>query len=234
MPYSAVDQTLDFHSDTYRDAFTRINGIVIEGEQAAYDNFLCLADLLPEQAEELVRLGKMEGRHRKSFEACGRNLDVIPDLAFANQFFADLCQAFQTSATDRKIATCLLIQSLIIECFAIAAYNVYIPVADAFAQKVTKGVVADEYHHLNFGEVWLKAHFETVKAELETANRQVLPLIWQMLNQVEADLQTVGMDKQTLIESFLVHYSEALKEIGFNNREILRMASHGLASSKQR
>ena len=73
MSHSVVDHTLDFYSDTYRDAFTRINGIVIEGEQTAYDNFLCLADLLPEQSEELTRLGKMEGRHRKSFEACGRN-----------------------------------------------------------------------------------------------------------------------------------------------------------------
>ena len=234
MSHSVVDQTLDFYSDAYRDAFTRINGIVIEGEQAAYDNFLCLADLLPEQSEELTRLGKMEGRHRKSFEACGQNLDVIPDLVFANQFFADLCQAFQMSAANRKVATCLLIQSLIIECFAISAYNVYIPVADEFAQKVTKGVVADEYHHLNFGEVWLKTHFETVKAELETANLQVLPLIWRMLNQVEADLQTVGMDKQALIEAFLVNYSEALREIGFNTREILRMASHGLTISDQR
>jgi fatty aldehyde decarbonylase len=36
-------------------------------------------------------------------------------------------------------------------------------------EKITEGVVKDEYMHLNFGEVWLKDHFEESKAELEAA-----------------------------------------------------------------
>jgi len=44
-------------------------------------------------------------------------------------------------------------------------------VADDFARKITEGVVKDEYTP-NFGEVWLKDHFEESKAELEQANRQ--------------------------------------------------------------
>lgn len=224
------EQTLDFRSDAYRDPFSRINGIVIEGEQEAYDNFISLAKLLPEHAEELIRLGKMEHRHKKSFEACGRNLDVRPDLEFAKRFFRDLRRDFQDAATKHQIATCLLIQALVIECFAIAAYNNYIPVADDFARKVTESVVADEYSHLNFGEVWLKAHFPSVKAELETANRQVLPIIWQMLNQVEWDARAIGINKQSLVAEFLVRYSEALSQIGFSTQDILRLSSYGLAS----
>ena len=46
--------------------------------------------------------------------------------------------------------TCLLIQALIIETFAISAYNIYIPVADDFARKITEGFVKDEYSHLQF------------------------------------------------------------------------------------
>ncbi len=223
---------LIFHSEPYRDAFSRINGIVIEGEQEAYDNFVCLASLLPNDAEELIRLGKMERRHSKSFEACGRNLEVQPDLAFAQQFFSDLRNAFQTAANHQRIATCLLIQALVIECFAIAAYNNYIPVADDFARQITESVVADEYEHLNFGEIWLKAHFEDVKADIEATNRQILPLVWKMLNQVEADASAIGMSKPALVEAFLVQYSEALSQIGFSTREILRMSSQGLAAKK--
>ncbi|MBE9182342.1 aldehyde oxygenase (deformylating) [Oculatella sp. LEGE 06141] len=232
MAQSQTKQTLDFYSDIYRNAFSRINGIVIEGEQEAYDNFICLSKLMPDHAEELTRLGKMEFRHRKSFEACGRNLDVLPDLTFAQEFFKDLRATFQNAVAHHQIATCLLIQALVIECFAIAAYNNYIPVADDFARKVTESVVADEYLHLNFGEVWLKAHFEDVKAELETANRQILPLIWQMLSQVESDANAIGMSKQFLIEEFLVRYSEALSQLGFSTRDILRMSSQGLAARK--
>jgi len=231
MTQSKTDQALDFSSDRYRNAYSRINGIVIEGEQEAHSNFISLSHLLPNDTAELIRLGKMEHRHSKSFEACGRNLGVIPDLEFAQQFFQDLRDQFQTAAGRQQIATCLLIQALVIECFAIAAYNNYIPVADDFARKVTKSVVADEYEHLNFGEIWLKANFEAVKSELEAANQQVLPIIWQMLNQVESDAKAVGMHKQFLIEEFLVHYGEALKQIGFNTREVLRLTSQGLKTA---
>ncbi len=230
MSQSLTTKNLDYSSDTYRDSFSRINGIVIEGEQEAYNNFMSLAELLPEFAEELIQLGKMERGHRKSFEACGKNLDVIPDLERARDFFADLRQLFQTAATHQKVPTCLLIQSLVIECFAIAAYHNYIPVADNFARKITQSVVKDEYSHLNFGSLWLKQHFAEVKTEIETANRQILPMILRMLNQVESDVKVLGMNKLEIVEEFMVHYGEALHQMGFKTTEILRLSSQALTA----
>ncbi|MEL7224601.1 MAG: aldehyde oxygenase (deformylating), partial [Cyanobacteria bacterium J06576_12] len=131
---------------------------------------------------------------------------------------------------EGKIVTCLLIQSLLIETFAISAYNIYIPVADDFARKITEGVVKDEYMHLNFGEEWLKANFEDAKAELEEANRANLPLIWKMLNQVEDDAAVLGMEKDALIEDFMITYGEALDNIGFSRREVMKLSAQGLAS----
>lgn len=221
---------LDFHSETYKDAYSRINAIVIEGEQEAFDNYQQLAQMIPDSAEELVKLAKMESRHMKGFQACGKNLSVTPDMNFAQQFFADLHGNFQEAAAEGKIVTCLLIQSLIIECFAIAAYNIYIPFADPFARKITEGVVKDEYLHLNYGEEWLKANFESVKAELEEANKQNLPLVWRMLNEVEKDAKVLGMEKEALIEDFMISYGEALANIGFTQRDIIRMSAHGLAA----
>lgn len=221
---------IDFFSDTYRDTYSRINGIVIEGEQQAHDNFVRLAEMLPENQEYLIKLAKMEARHQKSFQACGENLDVTPDLEYARQFFADLHQSFEAAAAANQIATCLVIQSLIIECFAIAAYNVYIPVADDFAKKVTQSVVKDEYSHLNFGEAWLNEHFQVSKEEIKTANRQVLPIIWRMLNEVESDAKVMGMAKSALIEGFLSHYGESLNHIGFSTRDILQMSAYSLTN----
>ena len=220
---------LDFSSETYKDAYSRINAIVIEGEQEAHENYIQLAELLPEDKEQLIRLSKMENRHKKGFEACGRNLKVTPDMKFAQEFFAGLHENFQTAAKDGKVVTCLLIQSLIIECFAIAAYNIYIPVADNFARKITEGVVKEEYSHLNFGEVWLQKNFEESKAELEEANRENLPIVWKMLNEVEEDAETLAMDKEALIEDFMICYGEALGNIGFTTRDIMRLSAHGLS-----
>ncbi len=230
MQQIAVSPEFDFNSETYKDAYSRINAIVIEGEQEAHDNYIKLAELLPEQKDELIRLSKMENRHMKGFQSCGRNLSVTPDMDFARKFFSGLHGNFQKAAATGNVVTCLLIQSLIIECFAIAAYNIYIPVADPFARKITEGVVKDEYTHLNFGEVWLKEHFEESKAELEEANRHNLPLVWRMLNEVEDDASTLGMEKDALVEDFMIAYGEALSNIGFTTRDIMRMSAYGLAA----
>jgi len=221
----------DFQSPIYKDAYSRINAIVIEGEQEAYDNYIKLAELLPDAKDELIKLSKMENKHMKGFQACGRNLEVNPDMEFAKEFFHKLHGNFQVAAAAGQIVTCLLIQSLIIECFAIAAYNIYIPVADDFARKITEGVVKDEYMHLNFGEEWLKANFADAKAELEEANRQNLPIVWQMLNKVEEDARILGMEKEALVEDFMIAYGEALSNIGFTSRELMRMSAHGLAAA---
>jgi fatty aldehyde decarbonylase len=231
MPQLQASPDIDFHSDIYRDAYSRINGIVIEGEQEAHENYIRLAQMMPNQKDDLVRLSKMEARHRKGFESCARNLSVTPDLAFAKQFFASLHQNFQDAASENKVATCLVIQSLIIECFAIAAYNIYIPVADDFARKITEGVVKDEYSHLNFGEVWLGANFESVKEEVETANRQNLPIVWRMLGEVEKDAKVLNMEKEALVEDFMIQYGEALSNIGFTTRDIMKMSAYGLVAA---
>ncbi|MGK7945609.1 MAG: aldehyde oxygenase (deformylating) [Microcystaceae cyanobacterium] len=231
MPEVAVRPELDYTNNIYQDAYSRINAIVIEGEQEAYSNYLKMGEMLPQHQEELTRLAKMENRHKKGFQACGKNLCVEPDMEYAKEFFAQLHGNFQKAQAEGKIVTCFLIQSLIIEAFAIAAYNIYIPVADPFARKITEGVVKDEYTHLNFGEVWLNEHFEESKAELEEANSENLPIVWKMLNQVEEDAKTLAMEKEALVEDFMISYGEALSNIGFNTREIMRMSSHGLAAA---
>jgi fatty aldehyde decarbonylase len=231
MQQLATDLKIDFHSEQYKDAYSRINAIVIEGEKEAHENYITLGEMLPDCKDELIRLSKMENRHKKGFEACGRNLEVTPDMQFAQEFFAGLHANFQKAAAQGQVVTCLLIQSLIIECFAIAAYNIYIPVADDFARKITEGVIKDEYSHLNFGEVWLKEHFAESKAELEAANRENLPIVWKMLNQVEDDARILAMEKEALVEDFMIQYGEALSNIGFTTRDIMRMSAYGLTAA---
>jgi fatty aldehyde decarbonylase len=223
-----VDLLPDFSTETYKDAYSRINAIVIEGEQEAHDNYISIGTLLPDQADELTRLARMELKHMKGFTACANNLGVTADMGFAKEFFSPLHGNFQRALSEGKVVTCLLIQALLIEAFAIAAYHIYIPVADPFARKITEGVVKDEYTHLNYGQEWLKANLETSRGELEQANRDNLPLVRKMLDQVAGDAAVLHMDKEDLIEDFLIAYQEALTEIGFTTREIAKMAAAAL------
>ncbi|MCP9791892.1 aldehyde oxygenase (deformylating) [Vulcanococcus limneticus] len=218
----------DFASATYKDAYSRINAIVIEGEQEAHDNYIAIGSLIPEQAEELTKLARMELKHKKGFTACAANLGVEADMAFAKQFFTPLHDNFQVALAEGKVTTCLLIQAILIEAFAISAYHIYIPVSDPFARKITEGVVKDEYTHLNYGQEWLKANLESVREELEQANRDNLPLVRKMLEQVADDAAALHMDKEDLMADFMTSYQEALIEIGFTSREIARLATAAL------
>ncbi len=218
----------DFSAAVYKDAYSRINAIVIEGEQEAHDNYVAIGTLIPDQAPELGRLARMELKHKKGFTACAANLGVTADMAFAREFFSPLHSNFQQALAEGRVATCLLIQAILIEAFAISAYHIYIPVADPFARKITEGVVKDEYTHLNYGQEWLKANLNSVREEFERANRQNLPLVRTMLEQVAGDAAALGMDKEDLMADFLSSYQEALLEIGFTGREIARLAAAAL------
>ena len=220
----------DFTTEAYKSAYSRINAIVIEGEQEAHDNYISLGTLIPDQADELARLARMEMKHMKGFQACGKNLSVEPDMVFAKEFFSDLHGNFGSALADNKVVTCLVIQALMIEAFAIAAYHIYIPVADPFARKITEGVVKDEYTHLNYGQEWLKANFESSRDEIIEANKINLPIIRRMLEEVADDAAELKMEKESLIEDFLIAYQEALMDIGFNSRDLARMSAAALVA----
>jgi len=214
----------DFTTDSYKDAYSRINAIVIEGEQEAHDNYISIATLIPNELEELTKLARMEMKHKKGFTACGRNLGVEADMEFAKKFFSKLHGNFQVALEKGNLTTCLLIQAILIEAFAISAYIVYIRVADPFAKKITEGVVKDEYLHLNYGQEWLKENLSSCKEELMEANKVNLPLIKKMLDEVAEDASVLAMDKEELMEEFMIAYQDSLMEIGLDNREIARMA----------
>ena len=214
----------DFTSDVYKDAYSRINAIVIEGEKEAFDNYNSLGKLIPDKVDELKKLAIMEMKHMKGFTACGKNLGVKADMEFAREFFLPLHGNFQKALEEGNITACILIQAILIEAFAISAYHVYIKVADPFAKKITENVVKDEYLHLNYGQEWLKANLSTCKEELMKANKENLPLIKSMLDQVSDDAGSLDMDKEELMEEFMIAYQDSLLEMGLDSREIARMA----------
>ena len=52
-----------------------------------------------------------------------------------------------------------------------------------------------------------------------------------MLNQVENDARILAMEKEALVEDFMISYGEALSNIGFSTREIMKMSAYGLTAA---
>jgi len=209
----------DYGSATYGDAYSRINGLVIVGEAMADRHFRRLALLLPHDCEELRRLGAMEGRHAADFVGCGRQLGVTPDLAFARRLLVPLQQQFDACEATGDVVGCLTLQCLIIECFAVAAYRCYLPVADAYAAPITAAVLNDENEHLGYGEQWLRMRLEEVRESLERCCSQAVPVALSLLESLKADLEAIAIAPLELIVEFVGCFQQALEACGYAPRQ---------------
>jgi len=209
----------DFGSAAYRQAYARINGLVVVGEGMADQHFRRLARAIPDDAEELRRLGAMEGRHARELAGCGAHLGVHPDLALARQLVAPLHGLFQACDRQGDLPGCLVIQCLIVECFAVAAYTSYLPVADAYARPITAAVLADEDEHLSYGEQWLRRHFAAVEPAVQAITRQALPITLAILRAMVPDLRAIGIDPLELLGTFQQRFRQALETIGYGAGE---------------
>jgi fatty aldehyde decarbonylase len=222
-----------YNSPAYRQAYSRINGMVVVGEGLADRHFRRLAALLPHDREELLRLGAMEARHARDFVGCGHNLGVKADAALAQRLLAPLHQQFQQAEANGDRVSCLVIQCLIIECFAVAAYRLYLPVADPYAAPITAAVMADEREHLNYGEQWLRPRFAAVAADVEACALRAVPVALGMLHELRADLATIGIDPSALVADFTLLFQESLKAVGFSSKAarslVNRLAARALA-----
>lgn len=216
---------LAIHADTYRDAYSRINGVVIVGESLADRHFRRLATLIPDDREELQRLGAMEGHHAREFAGCGQHLGIKADMGLAHGLMAPLHEQFMEADRAGDRVACLVIQCVIIECFAVAAYRCYLPVADAFARPVTAAVLQDEAEHLDYGEQWLGAWFPEVTTRVEVCCARALPAALGMLRTLVPDLEAIGIDPVDLIGEFTLGFRQSLERIGFEPRQALALFS---------
>ena len=212
------NKQIDFSSDAYRNAYSRINGVVVVGEALADRHFRLLAKSIPEDRDVLLRLGAMEGRHAVEFVGCGRNLGIKPDTTLAKKLFAPLHELFLKCDHNNDLPGCLVIQGLIVECFAVAAYKEYLPVADPYAKPITASVLDDEAEHLEYAECWLKARFQEVEATVSCVSSQALPITLSILQNLANDMRTIGMNPVELVAIFSELFQKALENIGYESR----------------
>lgn len=221
----------DWTSPAYLDAYSRINGMVIVGEGIADRHFRLLADAIPEDRDELHRLAAMEGRHAKDFVSCGRNLGIKADMGLAKRLFAPLHTLFLECNSCGDLPSCLVIQGLVVECFALAAYGLYLPVADSYAARITSAVVSDEGEHLCYAETWLSQRFLSVEAEVAAVTKRALPLTTAILKELWPDLQAIGVDPEELFASFTSLFQQALERVGFEAPAARRLLASAAARS---
>ena len=213
----------DINTPAYREAYSRINGLVVVGEGLADRHFRLLARAIPHDRAELERLAAMEGRHASDFVGCGRNLGVKPDVDLARRLFAPLHAQFLACDRSGDLTGCLVIQGVIVECFAVAAYRSYLPVADGYARPITAAVIDDEGEHLGYAERWLSSRLAEVEEAVRRTCAQALPITLGILAALAEDLRAVGIDPGELLACFSELFQQSLETIGLEAAAVRRI-----------
>ena len=214
---------IDFKSASYCDAYSRVNALVIVGEALADRHFRALSKLIPEDQKHLQSLAAMEGRHTVDFCGCGRNLGIKPDMSTGQLMFAPLEALFVAFEKANDVVGCLVLQGLIIECFAVAAYRAYLPVSDPYARAITVTVIHDETQHLNYAEGWLKVRGHQLHASVSKVCELALPITLPILQAMSDDLCAIGIDCIDLVGFFCEEFVQALLSVGMTQREAQRL-----------
>ncbi len=217
---------IDFSSPSYRDAYSRINALVIVGESLADRNYRALARLIPTERDHLLALAAMEGRHVRDFVSCGKNLKIKPSLKIGQQLFAPLEKLFLQFERKNDVVGCIVIQGVIIECFAVAAYRSYLQVADEYAKKITSHVINDEALHLNHAETWLQESFHEIQDQITNVCKASLPIALSILRILTKDLEAVGMEYVELMANFSEEFTSAMVSVGMGNKDITKILVH--------
>jgi fatty aldehyde decarbonylase len=115
----------------------------------------------------------------------------------------------------------------------VAAYRLYLPVADPYAEPITAAVMADEQEHLNYGEQWLRPRFAAVAQQVEACARRAVPVALGMLQELRGDLATISIEPTELVAEFMVLFQESLQAIGYGEGAarllVNRLAARALA-----
>ena len=187
---------------------------------------------------ELHRLGP-SGRRTEllSFRSAGircvqwAGCGSIGNRLLARLLFAPLHELFLRCNQQGDLPGCLVIQGLIVECFALSAYHAYLPVADAYAQPITAAVISDEGEHLGYAERWLHAHFDAAQVSTGTVSRKALHITLAILQTMAKDMKAIGMDPHEVLANFSELFLQALKASGFDQTAARRIVTGALAAA---
>ena len=129
-----------------RQAMASLMGLAIFGEKVAARTYVAMADLRGEHGDLLRRFAAMEARHGASFLRVSRASAVEPDRDFADRELGYLIEQVDRYARERDFDALAVLQGFIVESLAIATYEPFLEIADAYpgASEAFATALADE------------------------------------------------------------------------------------------
>ena len=211
-----------------RQAMASLMGLAIFGEKVAARTYVAMADLRSEHGDLLRRFAAMEARHGSSFLHVSRANAVEPDREFADRELGYLVEQVDRYTRESDFDALAVLQGFIVESLAIATYEPFLGIADAYlgARQAFATALADERYHVDWITRYLRLHyFDSVDEFLvlcERVNTQGIDCVGGSMMNIAGYLDAVGMSGADCAAGMLDGYAGLLQDVGLDERTALR------------
>ncbi|MBX2796356.1 MAG: long-chain fatty aldehyde decarbonylase [Myxococcales bacterium] len=207
------------------------------GELMAVDNYTEMVQLFEQTDDKIatVQQANEECKHILLLEKLAGVVGVSIDETYVHEQWVGLRENFHEAVGRRELATCLIIQDLMVESLAIAMYETFASEANGVTEtsRIARQLLDDELEHLDMGlgriSTLLAEDADTVHDGLRWAHHRCMPLLFGMVKDScdflcrEKSLvcETVAMgpiaiDLKMLEMAALDRYVSMLYEAGFD------------------
>ena len=209
-------------------AMASLMGLAIFGEKVAARTYVAMAELRDDYAELLRKFAAMEARHGASFLEASRANGVEPDREFAEGELGYLIEQVDRYAANRDFDALAVLQGFIVESLAIATYEPFLGIADAYpgARQAFATALADEHYHVDWITRYLRLrYFDAVDEFLGLAQRvntQGVDCVGGTMMNIASYLEVVGLSGADCAAGMLDGYAGLLEDVGLDQRTALR------------
>lgn len=178
-------------SDGYMKLLSFVVSNARRGEIMAIENYSEMVHLMPDTDSkiEAVNQAKQECKHILMLEKLASRIGFQIDETMVEAQWTNIRQHFHEAARNKDLASCLIIQDLMVESLAIGLYKLFSSEAneDVETVGVAASLLKDELEHLDIGirriNELMAVDPEGVNDALVWAHNRVMPNLFEMVHE---------------------------------------------------
>jgi fatty aldehyde decarbonylase len=222
----------------FGDVYRTVISHVISGETVGMEHY---AQMIPiartlDERLQLLEDAWSEKRHLMGMLAVAGELGVTPRSSIADEYWGKVRAAFRSRAVAGDLASCYVIQDIVLECLAVTFYEALVPGLEAPVAARLKAIAEDEREHLAHGTATVAAYFAEDAAGLarcvDYANEHAGRTLSEWMRPRDCDpvcgvctitrgscfkedLTLLEVDLAATRGRFTALYGKALRDVGF-------------------
>lgn len=235
----------------YYDLLSFLISNAVAGEIMAIENYSDMVDILDTTDEkiETVQQAHDESKHVQVLTKLGTKLNFPVIQKIIEPQWLTIRQHFRDAIRKGELASCLIIQDLMVETMAIVLYRTLGRDTDPDTKRFADNILADEIRHLDIGIDRIKRLIdkdpENVHSCLQRSHNSVMPELFSLISyschslcgdlKVKCDslgLDSINTDLETIKVDAMDCYLEMLDKVGFDVKVttplIARMSEYGV------